>query len=347
MRILLFGPIIFLIACTQNEYNDKLSARLIEITKSERFDNTVVVYTDSFRIKLYNYYDNEKYHYDPYHPYQFLRDTAEIEDLVKLLSSDHPYIRTYSFAALSHRNYKDLFKNVLENLKDTTTISIFTDDYGYDTTPPDMMLQYIAEKLSTKEKDTIAQLILTKYNHLRTINEILLFHKPIPKDYLTIKTIVQESRTGKFGIVALARYQKSEDIEFIKSGFKNTDYYSGYKVFFMAIEAFPHWTFKQELIEYKKTINKGYDMTGLDYYFNALAKYQDDNCTQVIKEFVEHKEYESETYKDYNLAMIYKSLKKYYSPTYEPLIKQIEDNISDKNMLEWDDNHLKYNSWNY
>jgi hypothetical protein len=343
MRTILFGLLIIVVSC-KSDYDNKLSERIEEIKGLTDFDNTVVVYSDSFRIRLYN--RNVEHPFNPYHPYQYFRDTVKTEDLIKLLTSDHPYVRTYAFAALDQRGY-DLFQIVLDNLKDTTRISSFTDDYGYDTTPPDMMLEYIAEKLKTKQKDTIAQLILTKYNHLNTINEILLFHKPIPSYYPIIRSIVQNGKTGKFGLVALSRYQKSDDIEFIKSGFKDIDYYSGYKVFFMAIEAYPSGIFKQELIEYKKEINKGYDMTGLDYYFNALAKYKDNKCTEIIKEFLEQKEYANEAYKDDNLAMIYKSLKKFYSPTYDPMIKQIEDNISDKEMLEWDDNHFKYDPWNY
>lgn len=343
MRTILFGLLIIAVSC-KSDYDDKLSSRINEIKNLSDFDNTVVVYSDSFRIRLYNH--NAEYPFDSYHPYQYFRDTVKTEDLLKLLKSEHPYVRIYAFAALNQRDY-DLFQTVLDNLNDTTSISSFTDDYGYDTTPPDMILQYIAEKLNTKQKDTIAKLILTEYNHLNTINEILLFHKPIQNDYLTIKSIAMKGLTGKFGLVALSRYQKIEDIELINSGFKNTDYYSGYKVFFMAIEDFSHQAFKQGLIDYKKEINKGYDMSGLDYYFNALAKYHDDECTEIIKEFIEQKEYESEAYRDYNLGMIYKSLKKYYSPTYQPLIKQIEDNVTEKEMLERDENHFKYIPWNY
>lgn len=338
-----FIILLFLASCDSDESEQILHKRLNEIKKFQEFDNTPVIYSDSFRIKIFSspYQD-----YNPYHPYQFLRDTAQTEDLIKLLNDDNPFVRTYVFAALSKRKL-DLFPILIEHLSDTTTFYTSEDDYGYLSSPADMMLQYISNELTIHQKDSIANLILSKYHNLKTTKEILLFHKPTPEHYKYIKEIAKSGHQEKFALVALSRYQKTDDLELIKAGFRMTDYYSGYKVFFMAIEEFNHQDFKDELIKYKSSINKGFDNQGHDYYFNALAKYHDPECLNVIAEFVNVENYRMEVYKMNNLRMLWRALKKYNFTEYQPLIKKIETRFSNKEDLEHDDNHLLRNPWNY
>lgn len=112
--------------------------------------------------------------------HQFLRDTSLTEDLLKLVEHKHPFVRTYAFASLSQREV-DLFPILILNLSDSTTFYTSEDDYGYAASPPDMMLQYLSDKLAVEQKDSVANLVITQYNNLETIKEILLFYKPKPK----------------------------------------------------------------------------------------------------------------------------------------------------------------------
>ncbi|MDW7692813.1 hypothetical protein R9C00_11230 [Flammeovirgaceae bacterium SG7u.111] len=331
-------------SCANGDYKITLSNRLQEIKAFSEYDNTPVVYPDSFRIKIYSYNNKD---FNPYHPYQFLRDSAKIDDLVNLVQDENPFVRTYAFGALQQRGYVDLFSILIDKLSDTTKISTFTDDYGYASTPPDMMLTYIAQDLNSIQKDSVSDLIIRKYKHLKTLDDILLFHKPKPEHYSFIREIAQDGLKGKFALVALARYQRLEDIPIIDAGWNYTDYFSGYKVFFMAIEEFNHPEFIHGLLKYKASINKGWDNQGHDYYFNALAKYKDEECTKVIQEFIDVKEYKSEAYKLNNLRMIRRALKKYYSEEYDKMLKDIETKFTIQEELDYDDNHLYLNPWNY
>ena len=336
--------LVSLISCVENEYQRALSDRLEEIRAFEAYNNTPVVYSDSFRISLYAYKNPS---YNPYHPYQFLRDTAETEDLLRLLKDQHPFVKTYAFAALHHRGFDYLLPILMANLPDTTKFISYLDDYGYEVTPADVMLEYMDKDLSPLQKDSISTLILADFHHLRTLNEILLFHKPKPDHYKLVKRIAVNGSRGKFALIALARYERVEDIPLIQTGFERIDYFEGYKVFFMAIEAFNHPDFKNDLIAYQNKINKGWDNQGHDYYFNALAKYQDGECKKVIQEFIEVEEYKNETYKLNNLQMIRNALKKYYSDEYKTLLKTIESNFTDQKELEYDNNPFSRNAWNY
>jgi hypothetical protein len=335
--------LIFFCSCVNEDYKRTLSHRLQEIKAFSEYDNTPVVYPDSFRVEIYSYNKD----FNPYHPYQFLRDSTKIEDLLTLVQDNNPFVRTYAFGALHYRGYENLFSILIDNLCDTTRISTFTDDYGYVATPADIMLTYIAQDLSPIQKDSVSELIIRNYRHLRTLNEILLFHKPKPEHYGFIREIAKEGFTGKFALVALARYQRIDDIPLIMTGWNYNDYFSGYKVFFMAIEEFNHPDFLEGLLKYKNSINKGWDNQGYDYYFNALAKFKNEECTNAIQEFIEVEEYQSEAYKLDNLRMIRRALKKYYSEKYEMMLKDIDSRFTNKEELEYDDNHLNLNPWNY
>ncbi len=332
-----------LIGCGSIHYDRTLEVRINEIREFKGFDNTPVAHSDSFRIKMYSRPNRV---YNSYHPYQFLRDTARTEDLILLLNDENQFVRTYAFAALSRRKI-DLFPLLLEHLSDSAKFYVAVNDYGYQASTADMMIQYVLDELTIGQKDSIQNLILSKYDNLEVTKNILLFHEPIPDHYECIKRIAKSGHQGKFALVALSRYQNSADLELIKEGFNLTDYYNGYKVFFMAIEEFNHKEFKEDLINYKSSINKGFNYQGYDYYFNALAKYSDPECLNVIREFVEFDDYQSDIYKLKSLRLLWRSLKKYNCPEYHPLIKQIESNFQTNEKLDYDDNHLIRNSWNY
>jgi hypothetical protein len=90
-----------------------------------------------------------------------------------MLTHDHPYIRTYAFGALAHRNIDGLFEIIIDNLSDTTKIEQMTGDYGYDVCPADLMIQYQMSKFSNEQKKTLETLITTRYNHLKDALDLL------------------------------------------------------------------------------------------------------------------------------------------------------------------------------
>lgn len=372
---------------SQDSYSITLSRRLEEIRKSDYFDNSVVVldketgygsnfpywtataefYADDivifeggmeYRALVDSRGKNpctspkEWQRISRVRPYLFLRDTAKVNDLKELLFSDHPYIRIYALAALAYRKSENLFQVVLDNLNDTTRIEHITSDVGYTVFPADLMLWHTVNTLNIEQRNIIAKLLLTKYTHLNTLEEVLLYHKPIPEDYQYVREIATKGICGKFGLIALSKYQKSEDVELIRNGFAMNDYYAGYKVFFIAIENLPDKSFKNNLIEYRSEIKKGHDVTGYEYYFNSLAIFKDLDCLRILEEFVDAEGDKKRLlklsyYRDENLSAIYQALKKYYIPMYDSLIKKIELQVSDKAILQRYNHRLELSPWNY
>jgi hypothetical protein len=208
MRLSLIIGLMLLICCSEDNYEDILSIRLREIEKSEMFDNSFVVYseTEGYGSNFPKWSpDVDYYEYDvvlssagkmyeaikeskgkqpetslnewrliPWrHPYFFLRDTAKKEDLRRLLRDKHPYIRTYAFGALAHKDSEDLFNIILNNLADTTRMTQITGDVGFDVCPADLMISYELEKLTKEQTEQLRKLIETKYNHLTYAKRLL------------------------------------------------------------------------------------------------------------------------------------------------------------------------------
>ncbi len=103
-----------------------------------------------------------------YHPYQFLRDSANVKDLRKLLKNGNAYIKVYSFAALNYRKENGLYEELLINLNGKTQIHTMTNDMGETWYPADLMINYISKSLTYEQRVELKSLISTKFSHLRT-----------------------------------------------------------------------------------------------------------------------------------------------------------------------------------
>lgn len=101
-----------------------------------------------------------------YHPYLFLRDTAKIEDLRKLLTDENPLLKTYAFGALVRRTQEGLYPVIIDNLNDQRKFSQMTGHVGSMVFPADLMISYAQKYLSADQKSELKRLISTKYNHL-------------------------------------------------------------------------------------------------------------------------------------------------------------------------------------
>jgi hypothetical protein len=86
------------------------------------------------------------------------------------------------------------------------------------------------------------------------MESILLFHKPVPEEYAYIKALAIKGGFRSFGLIALSRYRKTEDIELIKAGFKDVDNSWIGSSYFLSIENFPDKSFKPLLIEHRTKI---------------------------------------------------------------------------------------------
>ena len=200
----LIGLITISYSCyAQDNYGNVLTRRLDQIRQLDTFDNGIVLHDWPGWIPWesdLNFYEKDivTFKYATYlaiadskgvipgtapktwkvirgpHPYLFLRDSAKVDDLRKLLTSDHTWIKTYSFAALAYRKIDDnLFNVIIQNMPDTTQISQFSSDVIEDMYPAEMMIEYLLHDLTRKQKQTLNSLIDTQYKHLEQARRLL------------------------------------------------------------------------------------------------------------------------------------------------------------------------------
>ena len=198
MQVLIWGQ-----GFSQSRYDDVLAVRVTQIKGVQYYDNGVVIKIDSIeyqdlsypywtRNDTYYQEDIAKYKYCHYvvltdstrghrpdtsrtewkllhgpHPYLFLRDTARSKDLVRLLTDENPYVKSYAFAALSFRKYENLFPFIVDNLGDSTLMPESSSDVEDSAYPADLMIEYEAHRLSKVEKRKLKKLITTKYKYLK------------------------------------------------------------------------------------------------------------------------------------------------------------------------------------
>ena len=286
------------------------------------------------------------------HPYLFLRDTATLDDLKGLLTSHNDYVRCYAVGALAHRKYDGLFPVVVDNLADTSRIEEYTSDVGEIVSPADLMLQYTAHGFSKEQKEILRNLILLKYTHLYTLDDILFYHKPVPRHYSYVREIaIKNSRSGAC-FVALSKYRRQEDIEMIRTGLTESHYH-GIDLFFCAVENFPDQAFKKEVLSYGASLKKTFDWWNEEYYFKCLAAYKDADCLKVLEELANQETHSVAdnsvllSYRSRNLTIIYRALIKYRAPMYESLIKDIEKRVPENELSKKDRSSLENSPWNY
>jgi hypothetical protein len=188
---------------SQTTYTEILARRVDQIRSLDFFNNTVVTKNDSveyydldyaYWTQANTYYrdDMVRFKYRAYrvladstrghrpdtcmtdwalsggsHPYLYLRDTATVDDLRKLMLDPHPYVRSYAFGALSFRNRNnDMFALIVDNLKDSAQIVEYSGDAGLYAYPADLMIENAADRLTESEKQKLRNLIQTKYKYL-------------------------------------------------------------------------------------------------------------------------------------------------------------------------------------
>mgnify|MGYP001042842370 CR=1 FL=1 len=327
MKILIV-PVVFLclVACQQQErknesradkiFNKTLAQRVKDIEKLDYFDKLPTFVPDS---GITAFYDSLTYH-----PYRYFRDTAAIKDLNKLTDWPHPMVRSYAFYALLHRKqYQLLFPMVLKHLTDTVSYEEMDYDIIYSNSPGEVMLSNSLRYLTTSQKDSLKHLILTKYQFLG-VNGILFFLKPEKKYYEMVRKLAQ-TPNNEGALIALAKYQREQDIPIIRKGLEKIDFNSGIYMFFQAIALFPHATFLPDLLAFTNNLKENQSvMDDYVYYYMALASYQKPECLKRLEKMAERKYYSSRGYWETNIIHIHRALKRYYTDEYQPLIKKLE-----------------------
>lgn len=259
-------------------------------------------------------------------PYLFLKDSAKTPDVLGLLDDQNPYIRVLAFATLASRKQPDLFSLLMLHLRDTTEVEYFEFDVGDQAYPADLMMAYAASTLTNLQKDSLVRLLLYKYPRLKTLREILIFHPANERDYGVIRELAAKKENSPYAIIALSRYRKTEDLDVLRSviGLDHQSRFKGRDVGYLAIENFPHPSFKPAMIARAKKMNLNDHSLPDEFFFRALTSFRDPECYKAIKSLVRQKQLKGNSVFKFNRNSIYRALRDLNDPFYMSIVMELD-----------------------
>lgn len=278
----------------------------------------------------YSWYINPEYIADE-HIYFYLRDSISNEDLRMLTDHQAPLVRTYCFTALAEKQDSAIFDILLKHLTDTAEIEIYFPGSLFGSTVADKMIYTGLTLLNKQQRDSLRDLILFKHHSLETTQEILSSLIPDDKYYPIVKQLAQQDYDVT-AYVALATYQRQEDIPLIKSSLNGSNI--NHYLIFKSIDNFPDTAFFPILLQHFDSLSYQHTISYSShyYYIRALAQYQRKECVDIFCDMSKYLYlyYDgSESIQERNKAHILQAINKYDCPLYEKLRNELDNSLSD------------------
>lgn len=217
--------------------------------------------------------------------YSWLDSICNDEQLIQLVNDkkNTPAVRVTAFAALVRRGYGGIEEMVLDNYKDTTSLTVWNYDCGSSEHVGSIFLRY-ADIGNISTKDSIKNVSLALFTKDIPVYDFLRYKMQDmqPQDerhYQRIHELFEQEPQISF-LKAIARYHNPKDLEFIVQ--ELNDYKNEGKVninvisALAAIREWPHEHFKAGLIEFCNYIQN--DKTGKsqeipEELFDAIMAY--------------------------------------------------------------------------
>lgn len=265
-----------------------------------------------------------------------LRENATNPELLLLTEHPHPVVKCYAFDLLVNKRNENCFNILKDNLIDTTSVFTQFGCIGRRTRVNDYFIQSILspnhgnEYLIESEKNTLDSLILFTPNLISSYKNGLIERiEPKEKYYSRIRELALKENNS--AIIAISKYQKESDIEFINHLLENTDtdiQYYGLK----AAKNFPNdisFAKIKEIhsVEIKKPTSFDYAM--LRELYQSIVSFKNINSRELLEKTIN----ETTNYtQQYHYEFIWLALKKHPSETYDGIIDKLqytEEEIAD------------------
>ena len=193
-----------------------------------------------------------------YRLYQMLKETSKTKELLKFTDDKRPIVRTYAIKCLDDRKYDKLFQIAIAYILDTAKVRVASQRFG-DSYVGDFFVG--VQNISEIERKQLDSIILYTDNKLFYLNELLSEIEPNEKHYERIRCLADKN---EFAVIALARFRKKSDIDFISNQILKNSYFT-----IEAIEIFPAEPFKKTLLTLS---DQGYNYYGAEL---AVAAFKD------------------------------------------------------------------------
>ncbi|PWU04291.1 MAG: hypothetical protein C5B52_01655 [Bacteroidetes bacterium] len=185
------------------------------------------------------------------------------EELIRLSKSEHPVLRASALRVMLDRKSFNHFDVVMNHLDDTAIVAYDVGEFGvsWRMISDDLLKKYRWE--SSQSLNKTIELVLTKYNYLRSAYTILLEIAPQEKYYSLIKEMATRPRRLsydgyemgfddiEYALYGLAKFRKKEDVKIIKEKFLK-NYYRMSFVSFRLMKEFPDTAYTDVFKKYHR-----------------------------------------------------------------------------------------------
>lgn len=275
----------------------------------------------------------------------FLKDSCSKDELLKLINFENPLVRVQAYRAFVNRNEPEYFPILLNHLKDTTKVTWwYYNDAADEFMVSNLLIRKALEnkKLSQDQKKILVDSVLLKHSYLDVSNWMIKEVEPDEKYYAIIKekSKVKTDRCGEQlgACYALSKFNKKEDLEFLKSVFNNLENPCEDWIF-KSIEENPNEIYFSVLKTYfNETIRKKEQFTSddLKFYCQAVAKYKNQESLAILIDLTKKETYPDSWYLPHNKEYVFRAIHKYKSPIYDSLYHALKPQMNELVMKNLD-----------
>jgi len=254
---------------------------------------------------------------DQYRLFLELTEKASIEELIAYTDDSRPIVRIHAIKSLNGRKYNKIFDLAVKHIHDTATVS----EPGMHRSVKRKVGDYFmtTANLSEKEIQQLDSLLFFTDNELSYTTYLL---DDLPTEERYYARMKQLAETNDLGVVALAKYHKEEDIDFIASRISENSYFTLH-----SIENFPAEPFKKTLLTLRE---EGFHYYGTEL---AVAAFKDEFSVDYFNQALNN--YQGN--KKENARYIFEAIQKYHDPIFNDLYFRIweEYNKIDKTTFNY------------
>ncbi|HEY8972260.1 MAG TPA: hypothetical protein VIM64_24315 [Puia sp.] len=219
----------------------------------------------------------------------FIRQNATDCELIQLSYCEHPILRAYALAEMTHRPSFDHMKVMLEHLDDTAKIFVDHGEWGLEIrTVSDNMIENGRWKTPADRQRLIDE-ILRHHHTLRSAFTCLWHVDTAEKYYGSLKEMVVQDRDyteREQALYALAKCRRAEDIPLIKDILLSNTFMMSSRSFDL-MKNFPDTAYIEVLKKYFRRMNRLIcDHQSVDpavAFIRTLGAYKNDSCALLLE----------------------------------------------------------------
>ncbi|MEZ5056309.1 MAG: hypothetical protein R2879_04655 [Saprospiraceae bacterium] len=321
VNLLLIALALSFNSCAQDSFDkNKISKRTMKVVKEISKVNELMssaVYYSGIKPKQWDHFEE-------------LKSNTSKEELLELTNHPNGVVRCYAFWALSFDKSVNLFPIVKKHLTDDELIDTQFGCIGEQKKVGDFFIQLMtpqfidpeSNKLSEGEANELDSLLIYQPNNLSSKYDAISRAEITERLYPKIRELLIKEKNPS-ALIALAKYQKVQDIDLIKYYKEESDKTEdGFYFTYAAIKEFPSPEFLPFLEKnLKKTLDNTHFSTEWRELYMAIASFKNEKAVELLK--IPFTQVQHQHIRPYHIEFVFEAILAFQDSIYDELLWQI------------------------